>query len=193
MPYAGRFDGFNARTAAVSKTCLVTYDKNKYSVMAQAVGRPVEVHAYAERITIRQDGQTVADHPRCFGREQTVYDPWHYVPVFARKPGALRNGAPFKVRVLPGALGRVQNRLYGSADGDRQMVAILNAVLLDGLTGWGVPARAFQGRRGQRRSSAASTGFRSICRLSAPTSTCWWMRLPSRTFATPHRRGSGVN
>ena len=133
VPYAGRFDGFNARTAAVSKTCLVTYDRNKYSVMAQAVGRPVEVHAYAERITIRQDGQTVADHPRSFDREQTIYDPWHYVPVLARKPGALRNGAPFKGWVLPGALGRVRNRLHGSADGDRQMVAILNAVLLDGL------------------------------------------------------------
>ena len=133
VPYAGRFDGFNARTAAVSKTCLVNYDKNKYSVMAQAVGRPVEVHAYAERIIVRQDGQTVADHPRCFGREQTVYDPWHYVPVLARKPGALRNGAPFKDWALPGALGRVQNRLHGSADGDRQMVAILSAALLDGL------------------------------------------------------------
>ncbi len=133
VPYAGRFDGFNARTAAVSKTCLMSYDKNKYSVMAQAVGRPVEVHAYAERISIRQDGQLVGDHPCCFGREQTVYDPWHYVPVLARKPGALRNGAPFKDWVLPGALGRVQGRLRGSADGDRQMVAILNAVPLDGL------------------------------------------------------------
>lgn len=133
VPYAGRFDGFNARTAAVSKTCLVTYDKNRYSVMAQAVGRPVEVHAYAERITVRQGGEMVADHPRCFGHGQTVYDPWHYVPVLARKPGALRNGAPFKDWVLPGALGRVQGRLRGSADGDRQMVAILNAVPLDGL------------------------------------------------------------
>ena len=75
----------------------------------------------------------MVDHPRCFGREQTVYDPWHYIPVLARKPGALRNGAPFKDWVLPGALGRVQSRLHGSADGDRQMVAILNAVLLDGL------------------------------------------------------------
>ncbi len=133
VPYAGRFDGFNARTTAVSKTCLVSYDKNKYSVMAQAVGRPVEVHAYAERITVRQDGEVVADHPRCFGNGQTIYDPWHYVPVLARKPGALRNGAPFKGWVLPGALGRVQNQLRGSADGDRQMVAILTAVPLDGL------------------------------------------------------------
>ena len=133
VPYAGRFDGFNARTAAVSKTCLVNYDKNKYSVMAQAVGRPVEVHAYADRITIRQDGQLVGDHARCFARDQTVYNPWHYVPVLARKPGALRNGAPFKDWVLPGALGRVHGKLRGSADGDRQMVAILNAVPLDGL------------------------------------------------------------
>jgi hypothetical protein len=23
-----------------------------------------------------------------------VFDPWHYVPVLARKPGAWRNGAP---------------------------------------------------------------------------------------------------
>ena len=61
VPCAAHFDGFNARTAAVPKTCLVTFDKNKYSSMAQAVGRPVEVHAYAERITIRQGGQTVVD------------------------------------------------------------------------------------------------------------------------------------
>ena len=68
-----------------------------------------------------------------FGHGQTVYDPWHYVPVLARKPGALRNGAPFKGWVLPGALGRVQHKLRSVADGDRQMVAILNAVPLDGL------------------------------------------------------------
>ena len=24
--------------------------------------------------------------------DQTVFDPWHYVPVLARKPGVLRNG-----------------------------------------------------------------------------------------------------
>lgn len=64
-------------------------------------GRPVEVHAYADRIVIRQDGRIVAEHRRSFGRGETVYDPWHYVPVLARKPGALRNGAPFKDWVLP--------------------------------------------------------------------------------------------
>ena len=131
--YAGPFDGFHAKAASVSKTCLVQFDKNKYSVMAQAVGRPVEVQAYADRIVMRQDGGVVADHERCFGREQTVYDPWHYVPVLARKPGAMRNGAPFKGWVLPGALGRVRQKLKDVADGDRQMVRILSAALTDGL------------------------------------------------------------
>jgi transposase len=133
VPIPGRFDGFHATPASVSKTCLVRFDSNKYSVAASAVGRPVEIRAYADRIVIRQDGAVVAEHPRVFGRGQTTYNPWHYVPVLARKPGALRNGAPFKDWVLPAAIERVRRRLRGSHDGDRQMVAILSAVLSDGL------------------------------------------------------------
>jgi hypothetical protein len=134
VPYPGRFDGFHAVPASVSKTCLVRFDNNRYSVAASAVGRPVEVRADAERIELRQAGHVVGEHRRCFGRDQTVFDPWHYVPVLARKPGALRNGAPFKNWVLPSGLERVRRKLAGSADGDRQMVAILAAVLSDGLT-----------------------------------------------------------
>ncbi len=63
-----------------------------------------------------------------------MFDPWHYVPVLARKPGALRNGAPFKDWVLPAAHERIRRKLAGSADGDRQMVEILTAVLGDGLS-----------------------------------------------------------
>ena len=133
IPYRGRFDGFHALPASVSKTCLVRFDNNRYSVSASAVGRPVDIHAYADRIVIRQDGRIVAEHQRSFGRGETVYDPWHYVPVLARKPGALRNGAPFKDWVLPAGLDRVRRKLAGSNDGDRQMVKILAAVLSDGL------------------------------------------------------------
>ena len=133
VPYAGPFDGFHAVPASVSKTCLVRFDNNRYSVTARAVGRPVEVHAYAERIVIRQDGMVVGEHRRAFGRGLAVYDPWHYVPVLARKPGALRNGAPFKDWVLPAAIERVRRRLARVGDGDRQMVEILTAVLVDGL------------------------------------------------------------
>jgi hypothetical protein len=111
----------------------VRFDNNKYSVAARAIGRPVEIQAYADRVVIRQDGAIVGEHPRRFGRGETVYDPWHYVPVLARKPGALRNGAPFKDWPLPASLERVRRKLQGFDDGDRQMVKILSAVLSDGL------------------------------------------------------------
>jgi hypothetical protein len=122
VAYAGRFDGFHAVPASVSRTCLVRFDNNKYSVAASAVGRPVEIRAYADRIELRQEGKVVGEHRRSFGRDQTIFDPssaermirarrdgghqtaeGHYVPVLARKLGALRNGAPFKAlrRLLP--------------------------------------------------------------------------------------------
>jgi transposase len=133
VPYRGCFDGFHETMVSVSKTCLVRFDNNKYSVNASAMGRPVEVHAYAERIVIRQEGRLVADHPRSFGRGTTIFDPWHYVLVLARKPGALRNGAPFKDWVLPANLEHIRRKLAGSDAGDRQMVKVLAAVLSDGL------------------------------------------------------------
>src|SRR5262249_41247924 len=133
VPISAPFDGFHAVQASVSKTCLVRFDNNKYSVASRAVGRPVEIQAYADRIAIRQEGSIVGEHCRRFGRGATIYDPWHYVPVLARKPGALRNGAPFKDWSLPASLERVRRRLRGSDDGDRQMVKILSAVLTDGL------------------------------------------------------------
>ena len=133
VPYAGRFDGFHGVTASVSKTCLVRFDNNRYSVMANAVGRPVEIRAYADRIELRQDGRMVGEHLRCFGRDHTIFDPWHYVPVLARKPGALRNGAPFKDWVLPSGIDKIRRKLTGVDDGNRQMVSVLTAVLHDGL------------------------------------------------------------
>jgi len=133
IAYRGPFDGFHALPASVSKTLLVRFDYNKYSVHAKAAGRPVDIHAYADRIVIRQDGEVVGEHARRFGRDQTIYDPWHYLPVLARKPGALRNGAPFKDWALPPAFERVSRRLGGHIDGDRQMVDILTAVMTDGI------------------------------------------------------------
>jgi transposase len=133
VPYVGPFDGFHAVPASVSKTCLVRFDKNRYSVEARAVGRPVEIRAYAERVEFWQEGRIVGRHLRVFCRDKAVYDPLHYIPVLARKPGALRNGAPFKDWELPPSMRRVQSKLGRMPNGDRQMVDILGAVLTDGL------------------------------------------------------------
>ena len=63
---------------------------------------------------------------------QTLYDPWHYVPALAKKPGALRNGAPFVDWALPRPIKALQARLMKLSGGDRQFVAILAAIPVDG-------------------------------------------------------------
>ena len=94
--YPGRFDGFHAVPGVGVQDLPGALRQQPILGRREAVGRPVEVRAYADRIELRQDGRVVGEHRRSFGRDRTIYDPWHYVPVLARKPGALRNGAPFK-------------------------------------------------------------------------------------------------
>jgi hypothetical protein len=128
------FDGYAERPSRVSPSSLVTFDRNRYSVHCSQVGRTVQVRVYANKIVIVRDGEIVGDHARQFGRGKTVFNPWHYLPVLERKPGALRNGAPFKEWELPSALKRICDRLQRSfADWDRQFVDILNAIPLYGL------------------------------------------------------------
>ena len=75
----------------------------------------------------------VATHERVFGRDRVRYNPLHYLPVLARKPGALRNGAPFKDWELPPNLTKLRARLGRSDEADRQFVGILAAIPEDGL------------------------------------------------------------
>jgi hypothetical protein len=90
------------------------------------------VRSHAERIVVLLGDEIVADHRRSFSRDQIIYDPWHYVPVL-KKPGALRNGAPFKGWALPPALSQVRTKLKNHSDGDRQFVKVLGTVLDHGL------------------------------------------------------------
>ena len=133
MELRGPFDGFVEKAVRATTTCLIMADHNRYSVDARAAGRMVLVRSHAERIVVLFNNEVVADHPRQFRRDQVIYDPWHYLPVLVKKPGALRNGAPFKDWDLPSGLTEVRARLKSHADGDRQFVKVLGAVLDHGL------------------------------------------------------------
>ena len=133
MELRGPFDGFVEKAVRASTTCLIMADHNRYSVDARAAGRMVLVRSHAERIVVLLNDKVVADHPRQFRRDQIIYDPWHYLPVLVKKPGALRNGAPFKDWDLPPGLAEVRAKLKSHADGDRQFVKVLGAVLDHGL------------------------------------------------------------
>ena len=133
MELRGPFDGFVEKAVRATTTCLITADRNRYSVDARAAGRMVLVRSYAERIVVLLEAEVVADHARVFRRDQIIYDPWHYLPILMKKPGALRNGAPFKDWNLPPALTQVRAKLKNHADGDRQFVKVLGAVLDHGM------------------------------------------------------------
>jgi transposase len=127
------FDGFVEYAKRVSPTCLVHLERNRYSVPASFANRPVSVRVYPERIVVVAEGQIACEHRRFFARSHerksttTVYDWRHYLAVIQRKPGALRNGAPFAE--LPPAFRALQQRMLKTPGGDREMVEILALVL----------------------------------------------------------------
>ena len=126
------FDGFIEHTKRVSPTCLVHLERNRYSVPASFANRPVSVRVYPERIVVAAEGQILCEHPRIIERShhlpaRTIYDWRHYLAVIQRKPGALRNGAPFTE--LPAAFKLLQAHLLKRPGGDREMVEILALVL----------------------------------------------------------------
>ncbi len=126
------FDGFVEHTKRVSPTCLVHFERNRYSVPASYANRPVSLRVYAHRLVVVAEAQVVCEHARLINRNhrdagQTVYDWRHYLAVLQRKPGALRNGAPFAE--LPEGFRRLQTALLRQPGGDREMVEILALVL----------------------------------------------------------------
>ncbi len=132
MKPARPFDGFIEHTKRVSPTCLVHLERNRYSVPASFANRPVSVRVYPERIVVAAEGKILCEHRRIIERShhlpgRTVYDWRHYLAVIQRKPGALRNGAPFAE--LPEAFRQLQSHLLKRPGGDREMVDILALVL----------------------------------------------------------------
>jgi transposase len=132
-PLVPPFEGYSERTCKVSSTCLVTFDRNHYSVDCRYAYHPVSLRAYATRVEVVVKGKVIAQHMRQFGRGKTIYNPWHYIPLLDRKPGALRNGAPFVDWILPIPLHRVREYLLKKKGGDKQYVQVLTAIQVHGL------------------------------------------------------------
>ena len=119
------FDGYVEHMVRVSSTCLVTLDRNRYSVPAEYAGRAVSMRSTADGVRVVADGAVIAEHVRRFGRDILVCDPWHYLSLLERKPGALRNGVPFQDWDLPIAIQQVRDRILKQPKGDRGFVELL--------------------------------------------------------------------
>ena len=131
MPNPKPFDCYVEVLARVSSTALVHLQRNRYSVPTEYAHEVVSLRLYPERVEVVAESARIASHVRSFERSQTFYDWRHYVSLIERKPGALRNGAPFET--LPEPLKKLQAILLRHAGGDRVMAQVLAAVPVHGL------------------------------------------------------------
>ncbi len=131
MPMPEAFDGYIEKPARVTSTCLVSVARNRYSVPCELAGQMVSTRLYPNKVSVVAGEIIVANHERFSDRGQTRYDWQHYIPLIQRKPGALRNGAPFAD--LPEPLQRLRGALLRRAGGDRVMAQVLAIVPIAGL------------------------------------------------------------
>lgn len=162
------FDGFVELSKRVSpmrcptavclqtaRGCLITFDRNRYSVPASFANRPVSLHIYPDRLVVVlkarlwryvTEGHVICTHERIIERshqpERVIYDWRHYLAVVQRKPGALRDGAPFVE--MPDAFRKLQEQMLRKPGGDRDPLAHVN--IRCPLPG----RRVYTPRRGQR-------------------------------------------
>jgi hypothetical protein len=87
---------------------------------------------------VTAEGHVVCEHRRIIERShrqpgRVIYDWRHYLAVVQRKPGALRNGAPFVE--MPEAFRQLQGQMLRKPGGDRVPLGTLLRNALPG-TGW---------------------------------------------------------
>ena len=85
---------------ACARGGLINFDRTRYSVPASFANRPVSLRIYPDRLVVVAEGHVICTHERIIDRShrqpgRVIYDWRHYLAVVQRKPGALRNGAPF--------------------------------------------------------------------------------------------------
>jgi len=119
------FVGYLEHLLKVSRTCLIRLDRHDYSVPAKWVGQIVSVRVMAYSLSIVAGGEIIAEHPRSFIRDEITCNPWHYLPVLEKKPGALRHGLPFQDWDLPKTIQVVRQRLMAQNKGDKAFVDCL--------------------------------------------------------------------
>jgi hypothetical protein len=119
------FAGYIEHLLKVSKTCLIRLDRNNYSVPAKWVGQTVSVRVTAYSLSVVAKGEIIAEHQRSFIRDEMVCNPWHYLSVLEKKPGALRHGIPFQAWDLPKPIQQVRTQLLRQDKGDKAFVDCL--------------------------------------------------------------------
>ncbi len=112
--------------------CLLpVWSASAATVIRCRANLPVSTRLYPNRVSVAAADAIVANHDRLTERDQICYDWQHYIPLVERKPGALRNGAPFAD--MPAPLKQLRLGLMRHEGGDKIMAKVLATVPTAGL------------------------------------------------------------
>ncbi|HXV97791.1 MAG TPA: IS21 family transposase [Anaerolineae bacterium] len=110
----------------------VVIETNRYSVPTERAAAKLRVKVYPFRVEIYrpEEPQPLAIHPRCYEREKDIFDPLHYLPLLAQRPGAFSYAKPIRQwrAAWPLVYERLLARLQAhqpSGQGVREFIRIL--------------------------------------------------------------------
>ena len=89
------YRAYRQRLATVNPYGLVPLDTNRYSAPGH-VGETVQLRAYAFHVEIWAGEEMIAQHERCFGQQQDVIEPLHYLTALVQRPGAFEHAIPMR-------------------------------------------------------------------------------------------------
>jgi transposase len=121
------FEACHKVATSASSQALVRYRTNDYSVPTRYGYRDVLVKGFVDVVVVFCDGAEIARHPRCYERDDYVFEPRHYLALLEQKPGALDQAAPLQGWALPEALGHLRRLLEARMGkrGKREFIQVL--------------------------------------------------------------------
>lgn len=90
------YDVSKSRNVRVDNYSTIRFDTNNYSVPVKCCGYVVSVKGYADRILVFYQGNKIAEHQRCYKKNQSIYKLEHYLPILEKKGRAVFNAKPVR-------------------------------------------------------------------------------------------------
>jgi transposase len=121
------YDACRQEHRKVSSLSLVRFQNNSYSVPVEYAYQDITLKAYIHQVKICHKDEVIAVHKRCYGKDEFVFEPLHYLPLLERKPGALDGAMPFTDWELPGCFETLRRYLEARSGnpGKREYILIL--------------------------------------------------------------------
>lgn len=121
------YESFSLKTGVINSEGLVRFKGNEYSVPLNLGVRKILIKGFAEKIQIIDKEKVISEHKRLYGKNETSFEPVHYLSLLERKSRAFYQAAPLKDWILPEVFKRVHARLLAKDPlrGTRLYIGIL--------------------------------------------------------------------